>query len=186
MTTAERIENLGQYRAKLVRFARTRLHNLAHAEDAVQDTLLAALENIHTFSGGSSPLTWLAGILKHKMADCVRRSARDQWREIDNDGTPLVTGDPGLASIEGWTASSTGPPEPEDELTRRLLLAALDRCMRQLPERTARTFFLRDVIGYSTAETCRALSVSESNCAVMLHRARAGIRARLDPGWVTA
>ena len=186
MSTAHRIEDLGQYHPKLVRIARTRLFNPAHAEDAVQDTLLAAMESIHTFSGGSSLFTWLTGILKHKMVDCVRRSARDQWHAIDNDGTPLDIDDPDFARSDGCAEPSAGWREPQGELIRQRLLEAVDRCMRQLPERTAETFILRDVIGFNTAETCRALAVSETNCSVMLHRARAAIRASLHPDWATA
>jgi len=43
MTAAERLECLGKLRPQLVRYARTRLRNPAHAEDAVQDALLAAV-----------------------------------------------------------------------------------------------------------------------------------------------
>ncbi|MEK7863647.1 MAG: sigma factor-like helix-turn-helix DNA-binding protein, partial [Chloroflexota bacterium] len=64
-------------------------------------------------------------------------------------------------------------------------LEALERCVRQLPERTAETFVLRELVGLNTAETCDALAVSEANCAVMLHRARARIRESLDPDWMT-
>ena len=186
MTAACRIEDLGQYRPKLVRFARTRLLNPAHAEDAVQDTLLAAIENIHTFSGGASLFTWLTGILRHKIVDCVRRSARDQWHEIDNDGTPLAADGLEFARIDIWAGARLGWGEPADALMRRRLLEALERCVQQLPERTAETFVLREVIGFSIAETCRALAVSEANCSVMLHRARTTIRASLHPDWVTA
>ena len=120
MTAACRIEDLGQHRPKLVRFARTRLLNPAHAEDAVQDTLLAAIENIHTFSGGSSLFTWLTGILRHKIVDCVRRSARDQWHEIDNNGTPLAADGLEFARIDIWASAPVGWGEPADALIRRL------------------------------------------------------------------
>ena len=53
-------------RAYLLRYARLQLRNPAQAEDAVQETLLAALEGAVRFSGKSSLRTWLTGILKHK------------------------------------------------------------------------------------------------------------------------
>jgi len=173
-----------QYRPKLVRFAQARLFNPAHAEDAVQETLLAAIESIGTFSGGSSLYSWLTGILKHKIVDCVRRSVRDQWHEMDNDGTPLNAG--GIDSERtGQSAGAVaGWGDPEKALLRRQCLEALERCVRELPERTAETFFLRAVIGLNTVETCRALAVSEANCAVMLHRARARIRESFPAEWM--
>ena len=174
MTAAERMENVGKLRPQLVRFARTRLRNPAHAEDAVQETLLAAIERIDSFSGASSLFSWLTGILKHKIVDCIRRSARDQWQELDNDGTPL---DAGVLHFSGLG-------DPEMLLLRRRRLEALEHCVRQLPERMGETFVLRDVMGFNAAETCRSLAVSESNCAVMLHRARARIRADFAPALV--
>ena len=45
-------------------------------EDAVQETLLAAIQS-QTYAGKSAPRTWLTGILKHKIIDCVRRQIRD-------------------------------------------------------------------------------------------------------------
>jgi RNA polymerase sigma-70 factor (ECF subfamily) len=171
MTAVERLECLGRLRPQLLRFARSRLRNPAHAEDAVQETLLAAVENMGSFTGDASLSSWLTGILKHKIVDCVRRSARDQWQEIDNDGTPLDPDAPHTAAF----------CEPERALARRQMWDAVLHCVRDLPERTAENFVLREFVGMSTAETCRMLAVSESNCAVMLHRARARIRAHLDP-----
>ncbi len=174
MTAAERVEHVGRLRPQLVRYARARLLNPAHAEDAVQEAMLAAIENIESFSGGSSLASWLTGILRHKIVDCVRRAARDQWQEMDNDGNAIEADGPHASGCVG----------PEQLLARRQLWEALARCMRDLPVRTADTFVLRELVGMNTAETCRALAVSESHCAVMLHRARKRIRATLDPDWI--
>ena len=186
MGAAYRIEDLGQYRPNLVRFARARLFNPAHAEDAVQETLLAAIESIDKCSGASSLLTWLTGILKHKIVDCVRRSARDQWHAMDIDGTPLEAGDLDREHRGSRADPVPGHCNPEAALIRQRFLEALDRCVRDLPERTAKTFVLRELVGLNTAETCQALDVSETYCAVMLHRARARIRAQLAPEWMAA
>ncbi len=183
MTAAERIDILGQYRPKLVRFARKRLQNPSLVEDAVQETLLAAIESIDRYAGGASLLTWLTGILKHKIVDCVRRSARDQWHELDNDGMPMPVEDSDFLPVASCRGGPAGVCGPEEALMRQRMLEALDRCVRQLPWQAAQTYVLRDVIGMSTAEACRVLAVSESNCSVILHRARAHIRRSIDPGW---
>ncbi|MFY9314218.1 MAG: sigma-70 family RNA polymerase sigma factor [Burkholderiales bacterium] len=172
MTTAERLEHLGRLRPQLVRFARARLRNAAHAEDAVQEALVAAIERIETFSGASSLHSWLTGILKHKIVDCVRRSARDQFQPLDADGVP-----------EGSDRAHVPAYGPEQVLECRQLWESLLRCLQDLPERTAEAFVLREFMGLNTTEASRALAVSESNCAVMLHRARVRVRARLAPQW---
>ncbi len=56
-------------RACLLRYARLQLRDSALAEDAVQETLIAALEGAARFAGKSSLRTWLTGILKHKIID---------------------------------------------------------------------------------------------------------------------
>lgn len=184
MNAIHRAEDLAQYRPKLVRFAQARLFNPAHAEDAVQETLLAAIENIGTFSGGSSLYSWLTGILKHKIVDCVRRSVREQWDEMDNDGTPLNANGLDFEQAGQSAGAASGWSDPETALVRRRRLEALERCVRALPQRTAETFVLRAIIGFNTLETCQALAVSEANCAVMLHRARARIRETFPIDWI--
>ncbi len=54
-----------------MRYARTRLRNPAQTEDAVQDARVAALAAAGSFHGRSALGTWLTGILKHKIVDCV-------------------------------------------------------------------------------------------------------------------
>ena len=175
-------EDLGKYRPQLVMFARTRLFNPSHAEDAVQETLLAAIEGLGSYCGGGSLLGWLKGILKHKIVDCVRRSAREQWQPVDGDGTPACPED-AHSALEGlWGREASNPPE--EALHRSKLADALERAMRGMPERTAQVFLMREIVGLSTAEICASLSVSETHCAVMVHRARNRIRERLDPDWM--
>ncbi len=179
------VEDLVQYRPKLLCYARARLFNPAHAEDAVQETLLAAVQGFDRFSGGSSLSSWLTGILKHKIVDCVRRSAREQWHEMDNDGVPVDAGPTDHSTLRAASVAHGAWSEPEQALNRRQMLEAIDCCVQQLPERAARTFVLRQVMGHDTAEACRMLELTESNCAVMLHRARNWVRESLDPDWVT-
>src|SRR5918999_3866470 len=67
-----------EYRAYLLRYALLQLRDPTAAEDAVQETLLAALQTAERFAGRSSVKTWLTGILKHKIVDHVRRQSREQ------------------------------------------------------------------------------------------------------------
>src|SRR5436305_14180484 len=69
-------EQVARHRPYLYKYALSRLWNRTAAEDAVQETLLAALECEHSFNGDSALRTWLTGILKHKIADWPRREQR--------------------------------------------------------------------------------------------------------------
>lgn len=59
-------------RPQLLRFARQKMMNEIHAEDAVQETLLAVLENPDRYAGKSSLSTYVIGILKFKIIDDYR------------------------------------------------------------------------------------------------------------------
>ena len=49
-----------------------------------------------------------------------------------------------------------------------------------LPPNQARVLTLRDLEGFSAAEVCNALDLSETNQRVLLHRARAKVRQALE------
>ena len=61
----------------LLRYASLQLRDPHAAEDAVQETLLAALAGEASFAGRSNLRTWLTGILKHKIIDAIRRLSRE-------------------------------------------------------------------------------------------------------------
>src|SRR5271165_5581144 len=61
----------------LFKYALMRLRDPAKAEDAVQETFLAALKGGKTFAGRSAEKSWLVGILKNKICDYYRRASRE-------------------------------------------------------------------------------------------------------------
>jgi RNA polymerase sigma-70 factor (ECF subfamily) len=65
-------QQVADLRNYLLQFARLQLRNDTWAEDAVSETLLAALSKPHTFGNRSQLKTWLVGILKHKVLDSIR------------------------------------------------------------------------------------------------------------------
>ena len=69
----------------LYRMALSRVGNPTAAEDIVQETFVAALKARDQFQRRSSELTWLAGILKHKIIDHLRASYRAQNHVIALD-----------------------------------------------------------------------------------------------------
>src|SRR5215208_2789494 len=72
-------------RPYLLRFASLQLRDGHAAEDAVQETLVAALAAEGSFAGRSNLRTWLTGILKHKIIDAIRRPdrrPRARWRSV--------------------------------------------------------------------------------------------------------
>jgi RNA polymerase sigma-70 factor (ECF subfamily) len=167
---------LMQYRPQLLKHARWMLRDSAAAEDAVQETLLAALQPASSFSGRSSVRTWLFGILRHKLADAFRRQARELPLEEETvDELYQEDGHLQRAPAE-WS-------NPEAALTQQRFFEVLERCVAKLPPNMARVFTMRDVMGMETAQICEALGITQNNCFVMLCRARMALRGLLEEHW---
>ncbi len=68
---------MDEYGDFLFKFAMMRLRDPSVAEDAVQETFLAALKGGQRFAGRSTERSWLAGILKNKIYDHYRKAGRE-------------------------------------------------------------------------------------------------------------
>jgi RNA polymerase sigma-70 factor (ECF subfamily) len=172
-------DQIAVHRSMLVRVARQRLRNDAWAEDAVSETLVAALDKPESYCGRASVRTWLVGILKHKVVDQIRRHTRECQVETF-DGEEPEFGDLQDAAGSKVAESRARWGDPVECLSRRQLMEDVARCMRKLPPQQARAVILRDCLGEGTAYICDELGVTSSNLAVMLHRARGTLRASLQ------
>ena len=173
---------LERHRPYLLRFALLQLRDRAAAEDAVQDALLAAIQGASRFAGQSSVRTWLVGILKHKIIDSVRKTARERPAERSDGGG--VEDLDAFFSDDGHFAEAPGEwASPERSLEERRFFEALERCLQALPRNTASAFTMRELMGLETEEICKELGISTSNCWVMLYRARMSLRACLERTW---
>jgi RNA polymerase sigma-70 factor (ECF subfamily) len=72
---------------------------------------------------------------------------------------------------------------PEEALRQQRFWDVFDACLKHLPENTARVFMMREFLEFETAEVCHELSLTTTNCNVILHRARNGLRRCLENKW---
>lgn len=173
---------LERHRPYLLRFALLQLRDRTAAEDAVQDALLAAIQGASRFAGQSSVRTWLVGILKHKIIDSIRKTAREQTLER-SDGDGVEDLDTFFADDGHFAEAPEEWASPERSLEERRFFEALERCLQALPKNTATAFTMRELMGLETDEICKELGISTSNCWVMLYRARMSLRACLERTW---
>jgi len=170
------------YGDDLYRYALFRLREPEGAEDAVQETLLAAFRARETFSGQSSEKTWLFGILKHKVADHLRRISRERVfaaLESPVDGAEKLFDERGKWRVQPgkWAA------DPNTLLEKKEFWQILERCLSNLPSLLSQVFSLREMDRLGTGEICKVLNVSATNLWVMLHRARTRLRRCLEVNW---
>jgi RNA polymerase sigma-70 factor (ECF subfamily) len=177
-------QELDRHRPQLLKYAMLQLRNLAQAEDVVQETLIAAIRGADTFAGGSAVRTWLVGILKHKIIDTIRKASREQ--SLDQYESSPEDLDPMFLPDGHYTDKPADWGDPEEALSRRRFFEAFEQCMKSLPKATAQAFAMREVMGLDTAEICRNLSISTSNCWVLLYRARMRLRECLQRNWIGA
>lgn len=173
------VDEYGDY---LFRYAMLMLRDAARAEDAVQETFLAALAARESFSGRSSMKTWLVGILKHKIADQFRRASRENPAEDVEDNAPDL--EEPFDEKGRWKA---GPSDwvinPRTILEKKEFWEALQGCLSELPERHSNAFLLREVEDLNAREVCDILQITEKNLWVMLYRARMRLRRCLEVNW---
>jgi RNA polymerase sigma-70 factor (ECF subfamily) len=167
-------------RAYLLRYASLQLRDRHAAEDAVQETLLAALAGAAGFAGRSNLRTWLTGILKHKIVDAIRRASRDA-PAAETDAAEL---DALLFDRTGhWAEPPAAWPDPGASLEQSQFFAVLEQCLERLPAKTAQAFMMREHMGFETADICKELGLTPTHCWVLLYRARMALRECLQANW---
>ena len=171
-------------RGYLLRFARLQLHNETWAEDAVSETLLAALARPQAFEGRSQVRTWLVGILKHKIIDALRQHGREI---ASGDGSADAQEDPlehmPFAPDGHFAQMPADWGNPEQDLRQRQFMAVLDACTEKLPAAQGRLFLMREWLELSSEEICKELGMTSTNFYVQLHRARLRLRECLELNW---
>ena len=175
--------------ASMLRLARVYVRDRAVAEEVVQEAWLGVLRGVERFEGRSSLRTWLHRIVANLAKTRAVREARSvpfsalAGEDVEEEG-PSVPAERFRGPDDRWAGHWATPPEqwgrPEHVLlsaeTRARIVAAIDA----LPETQRRVIRLRDVEGWSAAEVCNVLELSETHQRVLLHRARTKVRQALD------
>lgn len=174
---------LAEHRPYLLRYANLHLRDASQAEDVVQETLLAALQA--NFSGQSSLRTWLTGILKHKIVDLIRKQSREAPLTSGDDDEQSDDFDTLFTRFGHWTGADEPHPwqQPAGALESRQFWRVYQECAQRMPKRIALVFSMREVMDMDIDDICKALSISATNCSVILYRARMSLRLCLDKHW---
>ena len=176
-------DQLVEHRAYLMRFARLQLRNDTWAEDAVSETLLAALSKPQSFENRSQLKTWLVGILKHKVIDLIRSHARlvalpeanrDEGDELDR--LNFKADGHFLEPPNDWG-------DPLQALQQAQFFEVLEACLERLPPALGRLFLMREWMELSAQEVCKELAITPTNFYVQMHRARLRLQECLNVQW---
>jgi len=173
--------------ASMLRVAQMYVSTRAVAEEVVQEAWLGVLKGIDRFEGRSSLKTWLFRILVNTAKTRGVREARSLPFSAlaDDAGEGAVPVDRFLGAGERFPGHWAVPPAswagiPEERLLSAETMDVVRRTIDSLPPAQKTVLTLRDVEGFSAEEVCNALDLTETNGRVLLHRARAKVRAALE------
>ncbi|HET6298546.1 MAG TPA: sigma-70 family RNA polymerase sigma factor [Kribbella sp.] len=177
------------YRRELQVHCYRMLGSFQDAEDALQDSLLAAWQGLGGFEGRASLRTWLYRIATNRCLNALRSAKRRQAKEWDvptvEPPEPTRLGEivwlepyPD-ALLEGAIDGPLGP-EARYEQTEAISLAFVT-ALQVLPARQRAVLILREVLGYHASEVADMLDSSVESVNSALKRARAGLRGHLRP-----
>jgi RNA polymerase sigma-70 factor (ECF subfamily) len=170
------------YHAMLVRVARMYVSTQAVAEEVAQETWLAVLQGIDRFEGRSSLKTWLFRILTNRAKTRGIREGRSLPFSALEPDEPAVEADRFHGADHAWPGHWAAAPTgfPEERLLAGETREVIERAVEALPPTQRAVISLRDIEGWDAEEVCNALTLSETNQRVLLHRARSAVRAALE------
>jgi RNA polymerase sigma-70 factor (ECF subfamily) len=157
------------------------------AEDALQETLIAAWRGLSSFEGRSSIRTWLYHVATSRCLN-ILRSGRVRAREealMQPTELPQPTRLGEVLWIEPYpdalidrVADRTPGPEARYQTTEAVSLAFIT-ALQLLPPRQRAVHILRDVLGFHSKEVAQMLDSTEESVNSALKRARATLRQRV-------
>jgi RNA polymerase sigma-70 factor (TIGR02960 family) len=172
------------YRRELLVHCYRMLGSFQDAEDALQETMLAAWTGFGGFEGRSSLRTWLYRIATNRCLNARRSASRRAAKQWDVAGVeppePTRLGEVVWleplpdAVLEGGVDPPLGP-EARYERTEAISLAFVT-ALQVLPPRQLAVLILRDVLGFHAHEVADMLDSTVESVKSALKRARAGLR----------
>src|ERR1700723_2502587 len=161
-----------RYDRRLLRISQTVTRNREDSEDAVQEALLKAFQNLANFREDSQFSTWLIRItvnqslLKLRKQRTHKEVSLDEGFEVDGSVLPVDVPD--------------RSPTPEQLCWASELREILVRTVEELRPILRTVFVLRDVEGLSIAKTAQMLNLSQPAVKARLWRVRLHLRERLN------
>jgi RNA polymerase sigma-70 factor, ECF subfamily len=173
------------HRAQLRAHSYQMLGSVHDAEDALQEALLRAWRGLAGFEGRSSVRSWLYSIVTNAALDITRHRSR---RELPVDFGPAAGAADRLDAVvtdpvwlepypDRWLTGDAGSsPEAAYEQRESMELAFIV-ALQKLPPLQRAVLLLREVVGFSAAETADQLGASVASVNSALQRARATVRS---------
>jgi RNA polymerase sigma-70 factor (TIGR02960 family) len=183
-------ELAGPHRRELQVHCYRMLGSVADAEDALQETMLAAWQGIGGFTEERASLrTWLYKIATNRCLNARRAASRRAGRkwDVSQFEPPVPTPRAEAVWLQPFPDSLLEgaidvPPGPEAryEQSEAISLAFMT-ALQLLPPRQLAVLILRDVLGFHASEVAEMLEVTVQAVNSALKRARASLQRQQEP-----
>ena len=167
-------ELVRRYERRLYNFGLKMCGNVQDAEDMVQDTFLNVFRYLRGFRYETSFRNWLYRIAA---SACIKRRRKSKYaprQEISLEDFHPAEGETPSAELPSWASI------PLEEVLNQELSRTLREGILALPEKYRVVILLRDIEGFSTAETAKILGLTPGNVKTRLHRARLFLREQVQ------
>jgi len=163
------------------------LGSIQDAEDALQETLLAAWRGLGSFRKRASVRTWLYSVATNRALNVLRATERGRLAELPmppNVSLPEPTRRIEPLWLEPYPdvlldAELEAPPGPDARYeAKEAISLAFVTALQLLPARQRAVLILRDVLGFRAAEVAGMLDSTVESVTSALKRARATLEKR--------
>lgn len=160
----------------LYKIARSYGFNHQDAQDLVQEAHISAYQHLAQFAFKASYKTWISKIIIHKCLYKLNhgygKNERPASNMISEDANPVL--------------ANTHQANPEENSINREFALVLEEALQKLPLHYRSVFVLRQVEGFSVAETADMLGITQVNVKVRLNRAKALLQSALEQYYQSA
>jgi RNA polymerase sigma factor (sigma-70 family) len=157
-----------RYNSILYKIARSYNFDHEEAQDLLQETHIAAYQNLKKFESRSSYKTWIAKIMVNK---CLYKLSYGKNKYevshqiVDENSQPMF---------------SSKKQNTEANVLNRELSNILEKSLEKIPVHYRTVFILREVEGLSVAETAEMMNLTPVNIKVRLNRAKTLLQKELE------
>lgn len=159
-------EFFAAYFGRLCRFCRARIGPNDAIEDIVQETLVKALRNLHTYRGEALLFSWLCQICRNEISTWYKRHGQKLAVTASIDDDPGV-----MAALESFGIELQGAADERIALADMIQIT-----LDYLPNNYGRALEMKYLEGLSVKEIARALDISRLATQSLLARARTAFR----------
>ncbi len=175
---------LESYGNLMFQYCIVRVKDKGVSQDLVQETFLAGLNGLSGYNGIASEKNWLFAILKNKLIDYYRKSAREasffQKPETQSEGDDWFNLD------GGWNENKKPANwhSVDSTLEKKEFQKIIMICKSHLKDIQRSVFTLKYLEDMDSVEICKVLNISSSNYWVIIHRARLLMRSCIEKKWL--